>query len=246
MLHEKGSAPDRLVVIPRAHRGNCEDAHREGILTLFELLDSNDTDALVSFLETPKGMGVDPLVIIIDMWGPCRAILSKVLPGAARQFCVSHAIKSLIKHTYKNMLTYYCELPEETEAQRTVKKMLWGSRHLLLGAGPVLTERQQGDVENLLQAHRGTVLAQAYDCKEAILALFRTSQTKEEAWTRRDMIVQRFGDVPELREAIDLIQVDEFEQMIGYLRSKDMLSGAPRTCHVTTLDLRRDCAIGCD
>ena len=243
MLQKEGLAPDKLVVVPWVNRGSCGDAHRDDISTLFELLDSNDTDVVVSFLETVGGMGVDPLTIIIDMWKACRAILAKVLPGAARQLCVSYATKRLIERTCQNMLTYYCELPEETEAQRAVKRMLWYSRHLLLGAGSLLTEGQQGDVETLLQAHRGTVLARAYDCKEAILALFRSSQSKEEAWARRGRIVQRFGDVPELREVIDLIKVDEFERMIGYLPGREMRFDAPRACHVTTLDPRRGCAI---
>jgi hypothetical protein len=229
VLKENVLTPHGLVVIPRVRRSDCGHTHREEISTLFDLLDSNDTDALVSFLETSKGMGINPLVIIIDMWKTWRAILAKVLPGDARQLCVSSAVRCLVEHTYKNVLTYYCELPEETEAQRAAKKRLWDLRHLLLGASPSLTARQQGDVEDLLQAHRGTVLDQAYDCKEAIIALFRASQTKEEARTRRDRIVQRFGDVSELKEAIELIQVDEFEQMIGYLWGKDTVSSAPRT-----------------
>ena len=90
-------------------------------------------------------------------------------------------------------------------------------RYFLLKAGPKLTDKQRDHLEDILRAHQGTVLAEAYYCKEAILALFRESQAKEGARARRDMIVERFGNVPELDKVINLVRGDEFEQMIIYL-----------------------------
>lgn len=184
---------------------------------LFDLLDSNDSDALQGFLEKIEEMGIDPLVVITDMWDAYRIALAKVFPDAAHQLCVFHVIKNAMKHTNKAMLAYRRGLPKATKAQKAVSKELWDFRYLLLKASPKLTDKQRDRLEDILCAHQGTVLPDAYYCKEAILALFRESQTKEGARFRRDMIVERFGNVPELNKVINLIRGDEFEQMIIYL-----------------------------
>jgi len=123
----------------------------------------------------------------------------------------------VMKHTNQALLTYRRALPKGTEAQQVVRKELWDCRYLLLKAGRKLSDKQRQRLEEMLDAHQETVLPTAYACKEAILALFRESQTKEGARARRDMIVKRFGNVPELDKVINLIQGDEFEQMIIYL-----------------------------
>jgi transposase len=184
---------------------------------LFDLLDSNDSDTLQGFLEKLEEMGIDPLVVITDMWDAYRTALTEVFPDAAHQLCVFHVIKNVMKHTNQAMLAYRRGLPKETTEQKAIRKELWDFRYLLLKASPKLSDKQRDRVEDMLRAHQGTVLAQAYYCKEAILALFRESQTKEGARTRRDMIVERFGNVPELDKVINLIRGDEFEQMIIYL-----------------------------
>jgi len=184
---------------------------------LFDLLDSNDSDALQGFLEKLEEMGIDPLVVITDMWDAYRTALAEVFPDAAHQLCVFHVIKNVMKHTNKAMLAYRRGLPKETKEQKAIRKELWDFRYPLLKANPKLTDKQCDRVEDILRAHQGTVLAEAYYCKEAILALFRESQTKEGARARRDMIVERFGNVPELDKVINLIRGDEFEQMIIYL-----------------------------
>lgn len=184
---------------------------------LFDLLDSNDSDALQGFLEKLEEMGIDPLVVITDMWDAYRVALAEVFPDAAQQLCVFHVIKNVMKHTYKAMLAYRRGLPKDTKEQKAIRKELWDFRYPLLKAHPKLTAKQRDRVEDILRSHRGTVLAEAYYCKEALLALFRESQSKEGARVRRDMIVQRFGKVPELEQAINLLRGEAFEQMIIYL-----------------------------
>lgn len=184
---------------------------------LFDLLDSRDTDAMAGFLGKLEEMGIDPLVVITDMWKSYGTALADVFPDAAHQLCVFHVIKNMMKYTYKAMLAYRRELPKETEAQEAIKKDLWKYRYLLLKADPKLTDKQRDRVEEILRTHQGTVLSQAYRCKEAFLALFRESQTKKEARAQRDEIIQQFGDVPELEKVINLLQGERFEQMIIYL-----------------------------
>jgi len=80
-----------------------------------------------------------------------------------------------------------------------------------------LSDRQRQRLEEILATHQGTVLAQAYACKEAILTLFRQSQSKADARARRNAILKRFGNVPELDKVLNVIRGDGFEQMIVYL-----------------------------
>lgn len=184
---------------------------------LFDLLDSNDSVALQGFLEKLEEMRIDPLVVITDMWDAYRTALAEVFPDAAHQLCVFHVIKNVMKHTNKVMLAYRRGLPKETKEQKAIRTELWNFRYPLLKANPKLTDKQRDRLEDILRTHQGTALAEAYYCKEAILALFRESQTKEGARARRNMIVERFGNVPELDKVINLIQGEAFEQMIIYL-----------------------------
>jgi transposase-like protein len=184
---------------------------------LFDLLDSRDSTALQGFLEKLKAMGIDPLVVISDMWEAYRTALKEVFPDAAHQLCVFHVIKNVMKHTNKAMLAYRRDLPKGTEQRKAIRRELWDFRYPLLMAHPKLTDKQRERVEDILHFHQGSVLAEAYYCKEAILALFRESQTKESARLRRDMILQRFGRVPELDKVLNLIRGKAFEQMIVYL-----------------------------
>jgi transposase len=183
----------------------------------FDLLESNDSETFTHFLEKLKAMGINPQVIITDMWQAYRSAIAEVFPEAVQQLCVFHVIKNVMEHTYEAMLSYRRALPDETEAQKATKRELWDYRYLLLQANPNLTDKQRDLLEDIMHTHQNTVLTQAYYCKEAILALFRKSRTKRGARTRRDIILRRFGDVPELEKVLNLLRGDQFEQMIVYL-----------------------------
>jgi transposase len=184
---------------------------------LFDLVDSRDSDALKGFLEQLKGMGIDPLVVITDMWKAYHSAILDVFPEAEHQLCVFHAIQAMMKHTNKALLTYRRELLKETKAQKAVRKELWDCRYLLLKASHKLSDRQRKRLKEILATHQDTVIPKAYECKEAILALFRESEDKEDARIRRDEILERFGDVSELKKVLNVIRGDDFEQMIVYL-----------------------------
>jgi transposase-like protein len=183
----------------------------------FDLVDSRDSDALKSFLEQLKEMEIDPLVVVTDMWKAYHSAILDVFPEAEHQLCVFHAIQAMMKHTNKALLTYRRELPKKTKAQKAVRKELWDYRYLLLKANHKLSEKQRKRLQEILDAHQDTVIPKACECKEAILALFRESEDKEESRTRRGDILERFSDVPELKKVLNVIRGDDFEQMIVYL-----------------------------
>ena len=118
---------------------------------------------------------------------------------------------------FSAILTYRRGLPRETEAQKAIRKELWDYRYLLLKANHKLSDRERKRLEMILDTHKGTVLPEAYQCKEALLALFRESEDKDDARARRGAILERFGGVPELKKVLDVIRGDDFEQMIVYL-----------------------------
>jgi hypothetical protein len=88
---------------------------------------------------------------------------------------------------------------------------------LLLKANHKLSDKQRARLEKILEAHKDTVIPKAYECKEAILALFRDSQDKDDARSQRDALLDQFGGVPELNKVLKVIRGDNFEQMIVYL-----------------------------
>jgi len=183
----------------------------------FDLIDSRDSDAIAGFLRQLEGMGIDPLVIITDMWKAYHSAILDVFPEAEQQLCVFHVIQAVMKHTNKAMLTYRRGLPKETKAQKAVRKELWDYRYLLLKANHKLSDQQRQRLEEILETHKDTVIPKACKCKEAILALFRESADKDDARARRDTILEDFDDVPELKKVLNVIRGDDFEQMIVYL-----------------------------
>jgi hypothetical protein len=131
-------------------------------------------------------------------------------------------IQDVMKYVNKAILTYRRQLPQQTKQQRAIHKEIWEFRYLLLRFSGKLTAKQRNRVEDILAYHQGTLLAEAYYLKEAVLALFRESQTKEAARYRRDMIVERFKNIPELKQIIDLLSGEQFEQMIVYLNYENL------------------------
>ena len=109
---------------------------------LFDLIDSRDGDAMKGFLKQLKGMEIDPLVVVTDMWKAYHSAILDVFPEAEHQLCVFHVIQAMMKHTNKAMLAYRRDLPKETEAQKAVRKELWDCRYLLLKASHKLSDRQ--------------------------------------------------------------------------------------------------------
>ncbi len=184
---------------------------------LFDLIDSRDSDAIKDFLRQLEEMGIDPLVIITDMWKAYHSAILDVFQEAEQQLCVFHVIQAVMKHTNKAMLTYRRELPQETEAQKEIRKELWHYRYLLLKANHKLSDQQRQQLDEILETHIDTVIPKAYKCKEAILTLFRESEDKDDARTRRDTILKEFDDVPELKKVLNVIRGDDFERMIVYL-----------------------------
>lgn len=184
---------------------------------LFDLLDSRDETSLVKFLERLEEMGIKPEVVITDMWKAYQGALSEVFPEARQQLCVFHLIQSVMKHVRKAMLSYRRSLPKKSEAGQTARKELWEYRYVLLTSHHKLSPKQQERVEEILRQHAGTLLAEAYYLKEAVLSLFRVSQTSAAARQRRDQIIARFSHLPELQSVIKLLRGKAFEQMIVYL-----------------------------
>ena len=184
---------------------------------LFDLVDSRDREAIKAFLQQIKDMGIDPKVVVTDMWKAYRNALLDVFPEAEHQLCAFHVIQAVMKHTNKALMTYRRGLPKETAAQKALQKELWDHRYLLLKACHKLNDEQRRQLKAILKAHQGTMLPKAYGCKEAILALFRNSRDKKEARRRREAILNLFGGVPELEKVLNIIRGDDFDLMIVYL-----------------------------
>jgi transposase len=189
---------------------------------VFDLLNARDHTALVKFLKKLKELGIRPEVVITDMWKAYAGALAEVFPEARQQLCVFHVIQDVMKHVNKAMLTYRRGLPQATPADKALRKELLEFRYVLLTSSHKLSPAQRERVEELLRQHTGTLLAEAYYCKEAVLTLFRVSRTPEAARQRRDQLVQRFGGVPELKAIITLLNGEWFDQMIVYLEYENL------------------------
>jgi transposase len=184
---------------------------------VFDLLESRDHDAVVKFLNKLKDMGIQPEVIITDMWKSYAGAMAEVFPAARQQLCVFHVIQDVMKHVNKAMLSYRRNLPKDTEAQKALRQELLDFRYTLLTSSHKLSLAQRERVEDILRQHAGSLLAEAYHLKEAVLALFRVSRTPEAARQRRDQIVQRFGHIREFKPILTLLSGESFEKMIVYL-----------------------------
>ena len=184
---------------------------------VFDLLETRDHEAVVKFLNKLKDMGIRPEVVITDMWKSYAGAIAEVFPEARQQLCVFHVIQDVMKHINKALLTYRRSLPKETPAQKAIRQELLDFRYTLLTGSHKLSTAQRERIEDILRQHAGTLLAEAYYLKEAVLTLFRVSRTHEAARQRRDQIVQRFGHIPEFKSILSLLSGESFEKMLVYL-----------------------------
>jgi hypothetical protein len=134
---------------------------------------------------------------------------------------VFYVIQDVMKHVNQAFLTYRRNLPEDTATDKANRQELVDLRYTLLTSSHKLNAAQREQVEEILRQHAGTLLAEAYCCKEAVLALFRVSRTPQAACQRRDLIVHRFGRIPELEPIITLLSGKQFENMLVHLDYKD-------------------------
>ena len=125
-----------------------------------------------------------------------------------------HVIQDVMGHVNIAFQAYWHSLPENTATDKAIRQELLDLRSILLPSSPELSAAQCELVEEVLRQHAGTLLAEAYYCKEAVLALFRVSRTPRAARQRRDQIVHRFGRVLELKPIITLLRGKRFENMI--------------------------------
>ena len=127
-----------------------------------------------------------------------------------------------MKHINKALLTYRRSLPKETPAPKAIRQELLDFRYTLLTGSHKLSTAQRERIEDILRQHAGTLLAEAYYLKEAVLTLFRVSRTPQAARQRRDQIVQRFGHIPEFKSILALLSGESFEKMLVYLDYENM------------------------
>jgi hypothetical protein len=127
---------------------------------------------------------------------------------------IFHVIQDVMEHVNTAFLAYGRNLPENTAADKAIRQELLDLRSSLLASSPTLSAAQREQVEEVLRQHTGTLLAEAYYCKEAVLALFRVSRTPRAARQRRDQIAHRFGHILELEPIITLLRGKQFENMI--------------------------------
>jgi len=158
----------------------------------FDLVDSRDGEAIKGFLEQLKAMGVDPLVVVTDMWKAYHSAIPDIFPEAEHQLCVFHVIQAMMKHTNKAMLAYRRELPKETDTQKAVRKELWDCRYLVLKANHKLSAQQRKRLEELLDTHQEKVRYQARKTRTRLnYVRIRARQRNQRSVERNDRLRRR-------------------------------------------------------
>lgn len=207
----------------------------------FALVGKNDKGHLKRFLKNLKNWGLLPTVVITDGSSLYPDVLAELWPDAEHQLCVFHVMQDLnakILDAVKRLRRAQSRRGNRgrkrrrgrpTKAQqrrrrqsKTKKeqaKFVFRRRYLIVKRREHLTESEHKDLRTMLRYLPELRVLREFS--DALQRLFDLQQSEHQAWCRLRALQrnERFAAVPELKEALALLDDQKFDKMIAFLRS---------------------------
>jgi transposase-like protein len=206
----------------------------------FALVSRNDQDHMRRFLKNLKTHGVEPKTVITDGSSLYPALLAEIWADAQHQLCVFHVMQDLNKYVLNGVKRLRRAMARRgnggrkrkrgrpTKAQRRARKQqqqsvkdkahfVFKRRTLIVTRRENMNDQERKDLRTMLQYLPG--LATLRKFVDRLHALFETNQSLHQARCRRAALIgnQDFCRVPELAEALKMLEHEKFEKMIAFL-----------------------------
>ena len=208
----------------------------------FALVQKNDQPHMRRFLQNLKRHGLSPEVVITDGSELYPKLLAELWPEARHQLCVFHVLQDINDHVLDAVKRLRRELSRRgnrgrrrkrgrpNRAARAYRKrrkqslkekahFVLKNRYLLVTREANLSDAQRKRLRQMFEYLPGLRALRTFIRR--VHALFETDQSEHQAWCRRAALVANttFQNVPELAEALNILEPTRFAKMIAFLRS---------------------------
>jgi hypothetical protein len=208
----------------------------------FALVSANDGEHMRRFLSNLRSHGLLPQVVVTDGSTLYPKLVAELWRHAEHQLCVFHVMQDLnhkILDAVKRLRRALgrrgnrgrrrkrgrpskAQQRERRKRQRTLKEkanFVFKHRHLIVKGRDNLSEQDRQDLATMLKdvPELGTLR----DFADALPRLFEVDQSEHQAWCRWGALRRnaKYQGVPELQDALGLLEESKFGKVIAYLRS---------------------------
>jgi transposase-like protein len=206
----------------------------------FALVDRNDQDHMRRFLGNLQAHRLSPKVVITDGSSLYPQLLAELWPTAQHQLCVFHVLQDVNRHVLDAVKRLRRELsrrgnggrkrrrgrPTKAQARSRKRKPLsakerahfvFKHRYLITKRRDNLSPQDEKNLATICQYLPGLRTLRTF--VDRIHGLFEVRQSPHQARCRRAKLVghAEFQRVPELAEAMQMLEPEKFEKMIAFL-----------------------------
>ncbi len=208
----------------------------------FALIDDNDGAHMRRFLQNLKNHGLEPTVVVTDGSTLYPKLLAELWPSAEHQLCVFHVMQDLnakILDAVKRMRRVRsrrgnrgrkrkrgrptkAQQRQRQKQRRTEKekaKFVFKHRYLIVMRRENMSDQDRQHLATMLNDL--PELRPLRDFADALQRLFAKDQSEHQAWRRWRALQAnaKYQAIPELKEALALLEKEKFHKMIAFLRS---------------------------
>jgi len=208
----------------------------------FALVGANDGEHMRRFLNNIRTHGLLPQVVVTDGSTLYPKLLAELWRHAEHQLCVFHVMQDLNKRILdavkrlrrkqsrrgnsgrrrKRGRPTKAQRRERRKQHRTLKEkanFIFKHRHLIVKGRDNFSEQDHEDMGRMFQDM--PELADLRDFTDAVARLFEVDQSEHQSWCRWRALQKnaKYQAIPELKEALSVLEKGKFVKMIAYLRS---------------------------
>lgn len=187
-------------------------------------------------------LGLQITVFYVDFWLAYPLAIKAIYPDAVIQYDFFHVIQNVHRHLYKALTAYRKELKavKTDKAQDKVRKalhtQLWQNRYVLFTNEEHLTAEQQQTLEELLQAHKDTIVEQIVVFRQHLRTMFNESESFTRAVEHlATLILDGWADVSATFGKIMTFLQEHFTNICTYLRVPHVQRNSLSECTVRSL-----------
>jgi transposase-like protein len=208
----------------------------------FALVGRNDQDHLRRFLKNLKTWGLAPKVVVTDGSPLYPAVLAALWPAARHQLCVFHILKDINDLIVAGVRRLARALGRRGNAGRKRKRgrpskaqqaaraaagptlkekagFILKHRFLIVKKSSTLDEQQWQDLVAMFDYL--PELRTLWQFASEVRAVFAKDARVQTLWQRRAVLLreQKYKQVPELAEALAMLEAGKFRKMVAFARS---------------------------
>jgi len=168
------------------------------------------------FCQKLKGFGINPYAVTVDLLKAYPKQIRKVWPDVAIQFDYFHVMQIIYRYLRQLLFGFARRLKKSSSL---AGEEVWEYRWRILRNMEKWTKKDHQVIPMLMEAYAGTPVEQILLFKEHLYDIFNRSESKEEAYSKRDALCNEpwWRNSWHLTQIIRFLKRADFEYMVTYL-----------------------------